>query len=96
MLVYIANTPQATQSPITSTHNPDTSKYSLQLSHFNHIFISSVSLLFLTNKQTKNNSEDYYGDLDLKSIRKSELLAGLANADSRGNAAIKKTKNKNE
>ena len=24
-----------------------------------------------------HNSEDYYGDLDLKSIRKSELLAGL-------------------
>lgn len=23
------------------------------------------------------HSEDYYGDLDLKSIRKSELLAGL-------------------
>lgn len=27
-------------------------------------------------------SEDYYGDLDLKSIRKSELLAGLANSSS--------------
>lgn len=27
-------------------------------------------------------SEDYYGDLDLKAIRKSELLAGLANASS--------------
>ncbi|VEN59256.1 unnamed protein product [Callosobruchus maculatus] len=27
------------------------------------------------------NSEDYYGDLDLKSIRKSELLAGLASSD---------------
>lgn len=40
-----------------------------------------------------NNSEDYYGDLDLKSIRKSELLAGLANADSRGPA--KKNKNQN-
>jgi hypothetical protein len=39
-----------------------------------------------------NNSEDYYGDLDLKSIRKSELLAGLANADSRG-AQKKKTQN---
>lgn len=25
------------------------------------------------------HSEDYYGDLDLKSIRKSELLAGLQN-----------------
>lgn len=52
--------------------------------------------MFLTHQQTKNNSEDYYGDLDLKSIRKSELLAGLANSDSRGNAAIKKTKNKSE
>lgn len=28
-----------------------------------------------------NSSEDYYGDLDLKSIRKSELLAGLQNND---------------
>lgn len=28
-----------------------------------------------------NCSEDYYGDLDLKSIRKSELLAGLQNND---------------
>lgn len=27
-------------------------------------------------------SEDYYGDLDLKAIRKSELLAGLHSADS--------------
>lgn len=27
------------------------------------------------------SSEDYYGDLDLKSIRKSELLAGLQNND---------------
>lgn len=27
-----------------------------------------------------NFSEDYYGDLDLKSIRKSELLAGLHNS----------------
>lgn len=27
------------------------------------------------------HSEDYYGDLDLKSIRKSELLAGLQNTD---------------
>jgi hypothetical protein len=35
----------------------------------------------LTNPKTrkpKTYSEDYYGDLDLKSIRKSELLAGLA------------------
>lgn len=40
-----------------------------------------------------NNSEDYYGDLDLKSIRKSELLAGLANADSR--APHKKKNNTN-
>ena len=29
------------------------------------------------------NSEDYYGDLDLKSIRKSELLAGLNNSQGR-------------
>lgn len=26
-------------------------------------------------------SEDYYGELDLKAIRKSELLAGLHNSD---------------
>ena len=26
------------------------------------------------------HSEDYYGDLDLKSIRKSELLAGIQNS----------------
>lgn len=28
------------------------------------------------------HSEDYYGDLDLKSIRKSELLAGLQSSGS--------------
>ncbi|KRT85641.1 Carbohydrate-binding protein, partial [Oryctes borbonicus] len=35
--------------------------------------------------------EDYYGDLDLKSIRKSELLAGLQSSSSRAaaNAAPK-------
>ncbi|CAH1974243.1 unnamed protein product [Acanthoscelides obtectus] len=31
--------------------------------------------------QTLEKREDYYGDLDLKSIRKSELLAGLASSD---------------
>lgn len=37
-------------------------------------------------------SEDYYGDLDLKSIRKSELLAGLASSGSSrpGNAGAAK------
>lgn len=40
--------------------------------------------------RTTHYSEDYYGDLDLKSIRKSELLAGLANADSRNPAKSKK------
>ena len=40
-----------------------------------------------------NYSEDYYGDLDLKSIRKSELLAGLQNNDqSRAQAAKAATK----
>lgn len=43
--------------------------------------------------KNKINSEDYYGDLDLKTIRKSELLAGLANSDSRGNAAVSRPKN---
>lgn len=34
------------------------------------------------------HSEDYYGDLDLKTIRKSELLQGLQGAgQSRANAA---------
>jgi hypothetical protein len=43
------------------------------------------------------NSEDYYGDLDIKSIRKSELLAGLANPDNRGaNAGSAKTKKNKE
>jgi hypothetical protein len=31
----------------------------------------------------QHNSEDYYGDLDLNSIRKSELLAGLNNSQGR-------------
>jgi len=35
-----------------------------------------------------NYSEDYYGDLDLKSIRKSELLAGL-NSEGRTKGAQK-------
>lgn len=42
---------------------------------------SDYCFLFLFFPSTSNhyhhNSEDYYGDLDLKSIRKSELLAGL-------------------
>lgn len=29
-------------------------------------------------------SEDYYGDLDLKAIRKSELYAGLQQSDAQG------------
>lgn len=31
-----------------------------------------------------NYSEDYYGDLDLKSIRKSELIAGTQNTAAQG------------
>lgn len=42
------------------------------------------------------HSEDYYGDLDLKSIRKSELLAGLSSSSSHksktNTAAAPKTK----
>lgn len=41
-------------------------------------------------------SEDYYGDLDLKSIRKSELLAGLANKDNIGNKSKKTNQNQNQ
>jgi hypothetical protein len=36
-----------------------------------------------TSNHYHHNSEDYYGDLDLKSIRKSELLAGLNNSQGR-------------
>lgn len=37
-----------------------------------------------------NYSEDYYGELDLKSIRKSELLAGLQNnGEARANPKAK-------
>lgn len=32
-------------------------------------------------------SEDYYGDLDLKAIRKSELLSGLDNKSSKQSSA---------
>lgn len=38
------------------------------------------------------NSEDYYGDLDLKSIRKSELLAGLHSKDGEHRVKAPKTK----
>lgn len=34
-------------------------------------------------------SEDYYGDLDLKAIRKSELLAGLENKPKQSSAESK-------
>ena len=45
------------------------------------------------NTHKKTYSEDYYGDLDLKSIRKSELLAGLTNSNGR-NPIAKKNNNK--
>jgi hypothetical protein len=57
-------------------------------------FICFSSVSNHSTFERTNNSEDYYGDLDLKSIRKSELLAGLANADSRGKAGLAKTKSK--
>jgi hypothetical protein len=54
-------------------------------------------LFFLSLTIHTINSEDYYGDLDIKSIRKSELLAGLANPDNRGaNAGSAKTKKNKE
>lgn len=83
-------------------HHPTTLRYfscnSVILTTFLSVSLPSLSLFAnqINKQQTRNNSEDYYGDLDLKSIRKSELLAGLANSDSRGNAAIAKTKNKKE
>lgn len=43
----------------------------------------SISLFPSTCNHYHHNSEDYYGDLDLKSIRKSELLAGLNNSQGR-------------
>jgi hypothetical protein len=42
------------------------------------ISISFFLHTIITIYKKKTYSEDYYGDLDLKSIRKSELLAGLA------------------
>lgn len=37
-------------------------------------------------------SEDYYGDLDLKAIRKSELLSGLDNKSRQQSASSAETK----
>lgn len=41
------------------------------------------SLTHPINQSDESYSEDYYGDLDLKSIRKSELLAGLQSSEGR-------------
>lgn len=43
---------------------------------------NSLNALKITKMYTRIRSEDYYGDLDLKAIRKSELLAGLSASDS--------------
>lgn len=54
-----------------------------------HFFYFCLSIFFSTSTILLLYSEDYYGDLDLKSIRKSELLAGLHG----GEPKVKKTKN---
>jgi len=53
-----------------------------------YIHISWPILTYLFTSSLYNYSEDYYGDLDLKSIRKSELLAGL-NTEGRTKSAPK-------
>lgn len=57
-----------------------TLKKKTQIAHWivftNCILICLIFAIFLTLGGTY--SEDYYGDLDLKSIRKSELLAGIS------------------
>nr|CAD7432185.1 unnamed protein product [Timema monikensis] len=62
---------------------------------------SSPSVCLLTHLLPNNHniacvrSEDYYGDLDLKTIRKSELLAGLqSNGQSRNAPAPKSAASK--
>lgn len=47
--------------------------------HYIHLLIKLLmTVTHLKNRLLNPYSEDYYGDLDLKSIRKSELLAGIA------------------
>ena len=52
------------------------------------MFEPYIILKPLTMKIPLHYSEDYYGDLDLKSIRKSELLAGL-NSEGRNKSKTK-------
>jgi hypothetical protein len=57
------------------------------LEHYSHYFVSvSLCALLPLTITITNNSEDYYGDLDLKSIRKSELLAGLNTSQGRSSS----------
>lgn len=56
-------------------------KTHLPISLYESVASGQISSLFSNTLNLSNYSEDYYGDLDLKSIRKSELLAGLQNND---------------
>lgn len=47
------------------------------------MFLFFLSNLFCDLIDKPTYSEDYYGDLDLKSIRKSELLAGITQTSSK-------------
>lgn len=60
----------------TKTIHTHTSKVKTQLKIY---LLCDILWARPTNLWFPIYSEDYYGDLDLKSIRKSELLAGLQN-----------------